>query len=112
MGQFEGVPEAIMGWEGESLGVGVAPAPPGEREGEEEEVWDTLAPEVAVDSKGPAKEREGGLEGVADTVEVAVPPPGACSVPVCEALTVGVAPPAPFGEAVGPPPPLPPPPGV
>ena len=81
-----------------------------DREGEED--WDTLVPPPGVAVERFSHEKVGGLEGVGDTVDVAVSPPAKSSgVPVCEVLTVGVVPPTPF-EAVAPPPPMPTPPGV
>jgi hypothetical protein len=96
VGHLEAVSVPFMG-EGESVGVPVPTT--GVIEGEEEEEGDTLNNGVAVEFIAPANDKEGIEENVGDTVDVAVSPPTR-SVPVCETLTVGVAP-KPF-EAVGP----------
>ncbi len=96
VGHLEAVSVPFMG-EGESVGVSVPPT--GVMEGEEEEEGDTLDHGLAVEFIAPANDKEGGEENVGDTVDVAVSPPTR-SVPVCETLTVGVAP-IPL-EAVGP----------
>ena len=96
VGHLEAVSDPFRG-EGESVGVPVPPT--GVIEGEEEEEGDKLNNGVAVEFMAPAKDKEGGEENVGDTVDVAVSPPTS-SVPVCDTLTVGVAP-IPL-EAVGP----------